>query len=116
MLRWLRRIVRSLRSGPTSEAGTDEFDDHRGGPWPTDEYVPPEQRVIDLLDRHAGVRRQQEIQESTNWSAAKTSRILSGMEEEGTIVRVSLGRQKVVCLPGSEPRHLVDADRSDESD
>lgn len=61
------------------------------------------QRVRALLRREDGRLRQQTIIERTGWSAAQASRWLSHLEDAGEIERVSLGAEKLVCLPGNVP-------------
>lgn len=66
-----------------------------------------EQHVLLLLEKREGTIYQGELAEATGWSKAKVSRVLSGMEAEGTVVRFRVGRQKVVCLPGHEPGYVT---------
>lgn len=66
----------------------------------------PTECVERLLHEREGRMRQQDIVETTGWSAPTVSRILSEMEEEGTIVRVRIGPGKVAFLPGRSPRRV----------
>ena len=63
----------------------------------------PEEQVKNLLRGTKGYTWQSDIVAETEWSAAKTSRILSEMEEDGQITRYWIGRRKIVCLPDQEP-------------
>lgn len=72
-------------------------------PDPHAEFVPEDERVIRLLAAAGGYLWQSDIVTEFDWSAAKTSRLLSAMEDDGRVTRYQLGRRKVVCLPHREP-------------
>jgi uncharacterized membrane protein len=42
--------------------------------------------------------KQAEVAEVLDWSASKTSRVLSDLEDDGIVERVRLGRENVVDL------------------
>lgn len=65
--------------------------------------VSPEHYVRQLLAEHDGQLRQSQVGEMTRLSASTTSRLLSEMEADQQIARVSIGREKVVCLPSEAP-------------
>jgi uncharacterized membrane protein len=73
-------------------------------PGPTDE-----ERVVRLLEANGGRMRQARIVERTDWSKAKVSLLLSGMEDDGTVHKLPIGRENVISLRGAEPvsRSLV---------
>ena len=81
-------------------------DDGELAPLGSDEFRTDEQRVYHVLEECDGTVYQSQVAEATGWSHAKVSRLLSGMEESGTIVRFRVGRQKIVCLPGHEPGYV----------
>jgi hypothetical protein len=62
----------------------------------TDPILTDEQRVLQLLERHNGRARQKDIVMETDWSKSKVSRVLSGMEEAGTVSRTRIGRENIV--------------------
>lgn len=66
-----------------------------------------EEVVYDYLKSQDGIAPQGDLKRATGWSTSKTSRILSRMESDGWIVRYQVGREKVVCLPGNEPRFVA---------
>lgn len=82
------------------------------GDRPEDQYLPDDERVIRFLDESDGYTWQGEIVSGLEWSAVKTSRTLSEMEEKGRITRYRIGRRKVVCLPHRVPEQLHSSDRS----
>jgi len=99
--------------GPGDDGGTaatEAVDDGDGGertdetPTPVDEeLLSNEERVLGLLERRGGRIKQQEIVEALDWTEAKTSQVVSGMREEGTIEGFRLGRENVLTLPEEDP-------------
>ena len=69
---------------------------------PTPPAISDEERVLRYLRPHGGRMRQGELVDCTEWSKSKMSRLLSDMEDEGTIKRTQIGREKIVALPGYE--------------
>ncbi|PSP97837.1 hypothetical protein BRC89_10535 [Halobacteriales archaeon QS_4_70_19] len=63
----------------------------------------PDRYVQQLLAEHGGRLRQREVSELTRLSASTTSRLLSEMEDDDQVTRVSVGREKIVCLPSAAP-------------
>ncbi|MCW4030647.1 MAG: helix-turn-helix domain-containing protein [Candidatus Bathyarchaeota archaeon] len=57
-----------------------------------------EDKVLNLLKTRSGSMRQSEITETTRFSKAKTSQLLSGLERSGYITRYKKGRDKIVTL------------------
>lgn len=101
----LRRLVAAI-ANPNGSSPPDASDEPTGNTEiqsGADGFVPPEERVHQLLAAHEGITWQSHVVADTGWSAPKTSRVLSEMENAGEIARYRIGREKVVCLPGSEP-------------
>jgi hypothetical protein len=78
---------------------TDPVDADAGESHP----VTDREQVTSLLREHDGRMRQKEIVGHVDWSKAKVSRVLSRLEEDDAIVKLRLGRENLVCLPGREP-------------
>jgi len=76
------------------------------------ELLTDEDRVRHLLDRSGGRMRQSAIVEETGWSKAKVSRLLSTMDDDGAIEKLSLGRENVISLD----REWIDARTSPDAD
>ena len=53
--------------------------------------------VVQLLLDNDGVMWQSTIVEETEWSKAKVSRLLTGLDEDGRIRKLSRGRRNVIC-------------------
>lgn len=67
-----------------------------------DEIVTDEGRVIDLLRRNGGKMRQSEIVDELGWSKAKTSRVLSRLNDDDAISKLQLGRENVIEIQDDE--------------
>lgn len=75
------------------------------------EFQTDEEQVYQLLEASEGRVYQGDVSTVTGWSEGKTSRVLSEMEENGSITRYQIGRQKIVFLPGHEPAFLTSDER-----
>lgn len=59
------------------------------------------EQVETLLRERGGRMKQAEMADALDWSASKTSRVLSDLEDDGVVERVRLGRENVVDLSES---------------
>ncbi|ELZ65176.1 hypothetical protein C457_16782 [Haloferax prahovense DSM 18310] len=86
-------------------AGADEPDDDSnagdedGEPSPPPELLSNEERVLRLIESRGGRIKQQEVAGALDWTDAKTSKVVRGMRDEGTIEGFRLGRENVLRLP-----------------
>ncbi|WP_226005639.1 helix-turn-helix transcriptional regulator [Natrinema salinisoli] len=114
--RGFRRRLRSslpvLTDGATDPAatGTDDGlgaerdgDESAGTPAsspasPASDLATDEDRVRTLLERNDGRMRQAAIADELDWSASKTSRVLSGMAEDDAVEKLRIGRENVIDL------------------
>jgi len=88
-----------------SAGGTQTVEDEptaEGEEVPT-EFLSDEEVVFTLLDDNDGQMRQAALVEETDWSKSKVSRVLSAMAENGSIVKVDVGRGNVVVRPEDLP-------------
>lgn len=71
----------------------------------------PREFVTRLLEAEGGRLPQQALVEYTDLSAASISRYLQDLENEDVVVRLEIGREKVVFLPETAPsaRHADDS-------
>lgn len=84
---------------------------------PIDESILTNEEVVcRLLERNERRMRQSQIIESTEWSKAKVSRVLSDLEEEGVVNRVRIGRENVVDLQSDAEDVEVSNQRNYRSD
>ncbi|CQR52982.1 MULTISPECIES: helix-turn-helix transcriptional regulator [Haloferax] len=88
---------------PDSQSEPPEFDrdelQQSSQPVLTDE-----DKVIQLLRDNGGWVYQSKIVDQTGWSKSKVSRLLSSMDENEDIEKISVGRQNVVAEEGSMPK------------
>ncbi|MCT9095673.1 hypothetical protein [Haloarchaeobius sp. HME9146] len=74
------------------------------GPNPTSAPVlTDEEKVCQILRENGGRLQQKEIIEQTDWSKSKVSRLLSKMESEDEIRKISVGRENLITLPEDQP-------------
>jgi hypothetical protein len=73
------------------------------------EPLTDENRIRQLLDESEGRLRQSEIVAETGWSKSKVSRLLSRMEDDGQITKITVGRENLITRPGDEPKHAGSA-------
>ncbi|PSQ29427.1 MarR family transcriptional regulator [Halobacteriales archaeon QS_9_67_15] len=67
------------------------------------EFLSDEEVVFTLLDDNDGQMRQAALVDETDWSKSKVSRVLSTMEDDGSIVKVDVGRGNVIVRPEDLP-------------
>jgi uncharacterized membrane protein len=82
---------------------TDEGDDETDT-QPDPSLLSNEEQVMQLLEENGGRMKQQTIVEELDWTDAKTSKVVSGMREEGTIESFRIGRENVLTTPEDDPR------------
>lgn len=80
------------------DAVADESGDD-GEPSPPPELLSNEERVLRLIESRGGRIKQQEVAGALDWTDAKTSKVVRGMRDEGTIEGFRLGRENVLRLP-----------------
>lgn len=106
------RAARARRAESTGDASTRDrvggaTDRVREGPRGTRSSATPgkptdEERVRRWLREAGGELPQKELTARSGWSKSKVSRLLSRMEDEGSVEKVSLGRENVVVLREDE--------------
>lgn len=67
-----------------------------------DELLSNEEQVLALLDEQGGRMKQQTIVEELGWTDAKTSKVVKGMREEGTLESFRIGRENVLTYPDDD--------------
>ena len=92
--------------GEASSAPADpaEASGPRDDPTARDQVEPrSEEALLTLLEERGGRLRQQRVEELTGWSEATAARVLLQQEAEGTLTRIKVGRETVVCLSEQAP-------------
>ncbi|WP_123623996.1 hypothetical protein [Halorubrum sp. CSM-61] len=88
-------------TGGDADGGDDAHDD--GG----SESAPPidadllsnEEQVLRLVEANGGRVKQKRVAEELDWTAAKTSQVVTGLRDEGDLDGFRLGRENVLSLP-----------------
>jgi hypothetical protein len=112
---WIGRSRSDGTEGGTStDVGGGDDDDAPPGPTEPDPDPDPEatdqpspmtneDRVRRMLEEEGGRLKQSDIVAQTDWSKSKVSRLLSRMESDGEIRKISIGRENLITRPGDEP-------------
>jgi hypothetical protein len=89
------------QAGSVDGGGADPVssEDSGGDPLELDELATDEDRVIALLEAEAGRMRQAEIADRLDWSASKTSRVISDLAADDAVEKLRIGRENVIDLP-----------------
>lgn len=95
--------IDSTTTAPTDPELQTDGGTHTRSELAAETGLAPKEYVLQLLRNRGGRVRQSEVGDLTGLSASTTSRLLSEMEDAGRITRVTLGREKVVCLPNHAP-------------
>lgn len=88
----------ATESGDISESPPDDEEEQE----PPEELLSNEERVMRLLEANSGRIKQQRVVEELDWTAAKTSQVVNGMKDDGTIEVFRLGRENVLRIPESD--------------
>ena len=64
-----------------------------------EEFLSNEERVLRLLEKNGGRIKQQDVVSKLDWTDAKTSKVVSGLREEGKLESFRVGRENVLTLP-----------------
>lgn len=84
--------------GATSDADPTGSGADVGDPLGLDELATDEDRVTALLSAEGGRMRQAEIADRLDWSASKTSRVISALADEDAVEKLRIGRENVIDL------------------
>ena len=66
---------------------------------PPPELLSNEEQVLQLLDANGGRMKQQAVADQLDWTAAKTSQVVSDLREADEVESFRLGRENVLTLP-----------------
>ncbi|MHC3436958.1 DUF7345 domain-containing protein [Natrialbaceae archaeon A-gly3] len=70
---------------------------------PPRELLSNEEQVLRLVEERGGRMKQKEVVEKLGWTDAKTSKVVSGLREDGDLESFRLGRENVLSLPEDGP-------------
>jgi hypothetical protein len=96
---------------PDDSAGSDE------APPVDSELLSNEEQVLRLIESQGGRMKQKQVAEDLDWTAAKTSQVVTGLRDEGDLDGFRLGRENVLSLPDFDPEEAEgDGSGSDETE
>ena len=70
-------------------------------------FLSDEGRIVQVLVENGGRIKQHQITDETGWSKSKVSRILSRMCDDGTVEKITVGRENVITLPEERPDESI---------
>ena len=96
------------------EAEPDAGEGDEGAAPPVDEdLLSNEEQVLRLIESNGGRMKQKQVAEELDWTAAKTSQVVTGLRDEGDLEGFRLGRENVLSLPEYD---AADADDGEETE
>ncbi|MFA9426664.1 hypothetical protein [Natronorubrum sp. A-ect3] len=66
--------------------------------------LPDEDKILRLLVKRGGRVDQSTVREATGWSDEHLAEVINRMEDDGQISAISVGRKRVICRRGFEPK------------
>ena len=94
----------SAAGDPPATGGAETVDDDPDElPFDLSDPLTDEDKVLKLLYEADGRLRQSEINNATEWSKSKVSRLLSAMEDDEKIRKITIGRENLVTLADRVP-------------
>ena len=109
-------------TGGEEDAAGRSADETDGESGPDSGEAPPvdgdllsnEEQVLRLVESAGGRMKQKRVAEELDWTAAKTSQVVTGLRDEGDLDGFRLGRENVLSLPDYEPEDGSSAEGEDE--
>lgn len=80
-------------------AAPDTDEDADGAPPVDEDLLSNEEQVLRLVEASGGRMKQKQVAEELDWTAAKTSQVVTGLRDEGDLEGFRLGRENVLSLP-----------------
>lgn len=93
------------RSIPNARADQEQIASEAPSENPDPSVLTKEERIIQLLNEQGGRMRQSNIVEEGDWSKSTVSRIISEMESDGDLIKIDVGQENLITLPGFEPKN-----------
>lgn len=104
----LERAPPTFRSPPVPSDRSEDGASLAAPSIPSGAELTDEEAVLRLLVSNGGRMKQTRIVESTGWSKAKVSRLLSSMEERDEITKLTHGRENLIFLETIDESHVSD--------
>lgn len=75
-----------------------------------------EEQVLRLIEANGGRMKQKQVVEELDWTAAKTSQVVTGLRDDGELDGFRLGRENVLSLPDFDATAETGDEATDEGD
>ena len=92
----------------TGEVNASDESGNAGAPPVDEALLSNEEQVLRLVESSGGRMKQKRVAEELDWTAAKTSQVVTGLRDENELDGFRLGRENVLSLP----EYDMDADDS----
>ncbi|RZH67320.1 helix-turn-helix transcriptional regulator [Natrinema altunense] len=92
-------------SGTAPPAATNDETSTGTTDAPDTDLLSNEEQVLRLIEERGGRMKQQAVVEELGWTDAKTSKVVSGLREDGRLESFRLGRENVLSLPETDDEH-----------
>ena len=100
-----------------AQAGDESGAESDGSPPVDSDLLSNEEQVLRLIESEGGRMKQKRVAEELDWTAAKTSQVVTGLRDEGDLDGFRLGRENVLSLPDYDPEgDASEGGEGDESD
>ncbi|RZH66532.1 helix-turn-helix transcriptional regulator [Natrinema altunense] len=100
----------SDESAPATEESSEQSEDETLSYAEEIEYgvderdLPDEDKVLRLLVKRGGRVDQSTVREETGWSSERLEDVIDRMEADDQISAITVGRKRVICRRGFEPK------------
>ena len=91
------------------EAGPEDSDVDAAAPV-DEESLSNEEQVLRLIEANGGRMKQKRVAEELDWTAAKTSQVVTGLRDDDDLDGFRLGRENVLSLPDYDAESDGEAD------
>ncbi|WP_049909437.1 helix-turn-helix transcriptional regulator [Halorubrum saccharovorum] len=106
-------------AGGEGDDGGDGDERSDSAPQIDEDLLSNEEQVLRLVEANGGRMKQKRVAEELDWTAAKTSQVVTGLRDEGDLDGFRLGRENVLSLPdydATADNGGADDDEADDDD
>lgn len=107
---WSTGSTDETADGESSTGESDETDDETLSYAEEIEYgvderdLPDEDKILRLLVKRGGRVDRSTVRNETGWSDDYLEDVINNMEDEGQVSAITVGRKRVICRRGFEPK------------
>ena len=107
---WPSNSTDEAKDGETTGEESDDSEDETLSyaeeiEYGVDEHdLPDEDKILRLLVKRGGRVDRSTVRQETGWSEDHLKEVIDRMEDEGQVSAITVGRKRVVCRRGFEPK------------